>query len=165
MKTILAASFIFGVIFAGSSERLYRSPDAAELYAERRAHPISEDEERIVGDWAGENREVEWEIIRRRNGTYAMVIREDEDEAAFVYYEQGVWGIEGRFYYYQALEGNWDSIQSGTTRYEEEILVLSGSAFTTVTEGMDGEPLESPERRVEAFNYDLWDEYSPREGR
>lgn len=159
MKSALILTVILGIASLSPSKRLTSSPEADRYYSERTSQALNSEEQRIVGKWTGKNRELEWEILRKSDGTYGIVIHEEYEGTLYKDYYRGVWGIKGNEYYYFDLESSDENAEFDLTPSLEKILNISETEFLTSSEGWDGETLESSERKIEKFRFKLWETY------
>ena len=121
---------------------------------------MNTDELKAVGKWAGENRAVQWEILRSEDGSYELVLQEEYEGTLYTDYIKGVWGINGDAYYYQDLETNNDLGFYPATY--ETVVSSTPDEFRYESHADDGHVRVSVERRVDAFQLDLWNQYSKR---
>ncbi|MEM9157677.1 MAG: hypothetical protein AAGB46_01410 [Verrucomicrobiota bacterium] len=134
-------------------------PDAAAIFAEREAKPLTLQEESILGKWAAQNSEINWEILRLGDGSYELVYREEYEGEIYNGYVRGIWGIDEEGYYYADLESSDLEWPPEGISYYEEVVSISENEFRTVSVQEDGEELESNELKVTEFKMDLWNVY------
>lgn len=158
LNAIISLGFIS--LNPGATEPLFRAKGADKIYAERKSEPLNAEESKAVGMWAGENKEVKWEMLRNDDGTYGLVLHERYEGTLYKDYIKGIWGIKGNAYYYQDLETNNDLGFYPATY--ETVVDLTLNEFRYESKAEDGNIRMSIERRVKQFHFDLWNEYSQR---
>lgn len=158
MKTITTILSLLLFPLALVALDLQQHTAADEIYASRRGQELSSEELAIVGKWSAENREVVWEIERKRDGTYEIVIRGEFEGEKYIDYNRGIWGILNGSYYYAELETNYADFEFMNLPTYERVLDVSEGRFLTVMPGEYGEALESEERRVQKFRFEFWSE-------
>jgi len=143
------------------AQSLAKAPFADQVYSSRKAQELSAEEQAIVGKWAAQNREVQWEIERFPDGTYQIVIMGVMEKDDWIDFGRGIWGIKDGSYFYSELESSWLDTEFALTPEYEKVVISTDTEFTTSRPGVDGEILYSRELKVGQFSMPLWDTYHP----
>lgn len=118
---------------------------------------LSETEGAFVGKWKGTRLDMVWEIERFSDRTFEIVIEEpDYEDSTIIYknYAEGVWRIEGDYYYYEWVRWWGDEGDLGGEVFERVGSVSENKVITLSEE--DEEDPENIEVRVDVFEMSIW---------
>ena len=166
-------TFLFSILAAltllsgpGFADDVIAARGAELWYSSRKSKGVSDGEKKLIGKWAGENEQVSWEIFRKEDGTYELVLHEVDGEKSWTDYLRGIWGIRpDGTYYFTDLEMAGADTDFEATAFEEKVVRVSDDEFVTVSDDDDGKPLQSIEKRVAKFEMDLWEEFGSAEAK
>ena len=164
MRAIIIIFVMMGLCCSNPSGGLKTMVGATQVYEKRLSEALNEEEEKAVGRWTGKNREVEWEIYRRKNGIYELVLHEEYEGVLYKDYYRGTWGINDGVYYYFDLQSSDKDAEFDNEPSFEKVVKSTDDEFFYISKGYDGEELKSNERKIEDFKFKLWKKFSKGNG-
>lgn len=155
MKLFAATVLILGGLFISPEDRVAMHPKVLE-------GELTSEELPFVGKWRGARANLKWEIDRRDDRSFEMVLTEDYEGDIYETYYIGAWWVEDGDYYYDDVYC-WDDWEEWADDYEGvSELITSVSANRIVTETSefdtmdDDEDLTNVESRVNSFTLEGW---------
>lgn len=135
---------------------LFINHEASQIYKKRTNKSLTKQELQIVGLFKGISEGVQWEVERKKDGTFRTVIVEHFDKTEDRYYVQGVWGIENNKYYYTDLVATLDYVEGQVEQVDSTIQNINDTSLITVEVNEDEEEYRSIETRTDKLSYKEW---------